>query len=117
MERRRAAHTATRADAPTDGATTPTEEHAAAESQFLYRMCNTTATYASSVSTDMAGYEDLPGHHLIAVRNLIATTNDESYHGSVSELSPATSHGYAEWDFSGVPDQVMFQRFLDAADY
>jgi hypothetical protein len=30
---------------------------------------------------------------------------------------PATSHGYAEWDFSGVPDPVMFQQFLDAADY
>jgi hypothetical protein len=26
-------------------------------------------------------------------------------------------HGYAEWDFSGVLDLVMFQRFLDAADY
>jgi hypothetical protein len=26
-------------------------------------------------------------------------------------------HGYAEWDFSGVLDPVMFQRFLDAADY
>jgi hypothetical protein len=34
-----------------------------------------------------------------------------------SELSPVTSHGYAEWDFSGVPDPVMFQRFLDAVDY
>jgi hypothetical protein len=22
-----------------------------------------------------------------------------------------------EWDFSGVPDPVMFQRFLDAANY
>jgi hypothetical protein len=39
------------------------------------------------------------------------------YHGSASELPPATSHGYAEWDFSGVPDPVMFQWFLDAADY
>jgi hypothetical protein len=65
----------------------------------------------------VAAYEDLPGHHLLAVRNLIASTNDESYHGSVSELPPATSHGYAEWDFSGVPDLVMFQRFLDTADY
>jgi hypothetical protein len=26
-------------------------------------------------------------------------------------------HGYAEWDFSGVPDPVMFRRFLDAKDY
>jgi hypothetical protein len=40
--------------------------------------------------------KDLPGHHLLAARNLIATTNDESYHDSASELPPATSHGYAE---------------------
>jgi hypothetical protein len=80
-------------------------------------MRNAATAYASSASTDVAAYEDHPGHHLLAVRNLIATTNDESYHGSASELPPATSHGYAEWDFSGVPDPVMFQRFLDAADY
>jgi hypothetical protein len=75
------------------------------------------ATYASSVSTDVAAYEDLPSHHLLTVRNLIVTTNDESYHGSASELPPATSHGYAEWDFSGVPDPVLLQWFLNAADY
>jgi hypothetical protein len=80
-------------------------------------MRNAATAYASSASADVAAYEDLPGHHFLAVRNLIATTNDESYHGSASELPPATSHGYAEWDFSGVPDPVMFQRFLDAADY
>jgi hypothetical protein len=80
-------------------------------------MRNAVAAYASSASIDMATFEDLLGHHLLAVRNLIATTNDESYHGSASELSPAASHGYAEWDFSGVPDPVMFQRFLDAGDY
>jgi hypothetical protein len=70
-------------------------------------MPNAAATYASSASTDVAAYEDLPGHHLLAVRNLIATTNDESYHGSSSELPLATSHGYAEWDFSDVLDPVM----------
>jgi hypothetical protein len=80
-------------------------------------MHNATTTYASSASTYVVAYEDLPGHHLLAVRNLIATTNDESYHGSASELPPATSHGNAEWDFSGVPDPVMFQQFLDTADY
>jgi hypothetical protein len=58
-----------------------------------------------------------PGHHIPAARNLAATTDDESYHGSASELPPATSHGYVEWDFSGVPDPVMFQWFLDTADY
>jgi hypothetical protein len=80
-------------------------------------MRNAATAYASSASTDVAAYKDLPGHHLLGVRNLIATTNDESYHGSASELPPATSHGYAEWNFSGVPDPVMFQRFLDVADY
>jgi hypothetical protein len=80
-------------------------------------MRNATATYASSVSTDVATYEDLQSHHLLAVRNLIATTNNESYHDSASELSPTTSHGYAEWDFSSVSDPVMFQRFLNTADY
>jgi hypothetical protein len=44
--------------------------------------------YASFASTDVVAYEDLPGHHLLAVRNLIATTNDESYHGLASELPP-----------------------------
>jgi hypothetical protein len=51
------------------------------------------------------------------VRIPSASTDDESYHGSASELPPATSHGYVEWDFFGVPDPVMFRRFLDAADY
>jgi hypothetical protein len=58
-----------------------------------------------------------PSRHVLAARNLTATTDDESYHGCASELPPATSHGYAEWDFSGVPDLVMIQRFLDATDY
>jgi hypothetical protein len=71
-------------------------------------MRNAATAYTSSASTDVVAYEDLPGQHLLAVRNLVATTNDESYHGSASELSPATSHGYAEWDFSGVLDLVLF---------
>jgi hypothetical protein len=47
----------------------------------------------------------------------ISGCDNESFHGSASELPPAALHGYAEWDFSGVPDPVMFQRFLDATDY
>jgi hypothetical protein len=89
----------------------------APEPRFPHGMRNAATAYASSASTDVEAYEDLPGHHLLAIRNLIATTNDESYHGSASELPPATSHEYAKWDFSGVPDPVMFQRFLDAAEY
>jgi hypothetical protein len=43
-------------------------------------MRNTTGSYTSCVSTDVDVYEDLLGHHLFAVRNLISTTNEESYH-------------------------------------
>jgi hypothetical protein len=59
-------------------------------------MRNVETVYALSASIDVAAYEDLPDHHLLAVRNLIATPNDESYHGSASELPPPTSHGYTE---------------------
>jgi hypothetical protein len=117
MERCQVARTVAQGDAPTSETTASTGERAAAEPQYPYGMRNAAAAYASSDSTDVAAYEDLPGHHLLVVQNLIATTNDESYHGSASELPPATPHEYAEWDFSDVPDPVMFQRFLDTADY
>jgi hypothetical protein len=93
------------------------DERVALEPRFPHGMRNATTAYASSASTDVVAYEDLPGHHLLAVKNLISTTNDESYHGSASELPPTTSHGYAEWDFSGVPDPMIFQQFPKAADY
>ena len=32
-----------------------------------------------NVSTNMSAYEDLPGHHLISIRNLIASSPDNSY--------------------------------------
>jgi hypothetical protein len=50
-------------------------------------------------------------------RDPSASAGDESSLGSLDALPPATSYGYAEWDFSGVPDPVMFRRFLDATDY
>jgi hypothetical protein len=105
MERRQAARVASQRDAPTsETAATPTEERVVPEPRFPHGMRNAATAYALSASTDVAPYEDLPSHHLLAVRNLIAITNDESYHGSASELPLATSHGYAKWDFSGVPD-------------
>jgi hypothetical protein len=84
MERRRGARAAARGDAPTDETTAPTGERTATGPQFPYGMRNATATYASSTRTNVAAYEDLLGHHLLAVRNLIATTNDESYHPRVA---------------------------------
>jgi hypothetical protein len=48
-------------------------------------------------SIDAVAREGRPGHRVPADENPAATTDDESYHVSTSELPPATSHGYAEW--------------------
>jgi len=48
-------------------------------------MSSPAATYASSVSTNMSAYEDLPGHHLLSARNLIASTPYSSYPNSADE--------------------------------
>jgi hypothetical protein len=73
--------------------------------------------YIASASTDAAVRRAPPARHNWAVRDPSASTDNESSPGSTDELPPATSHEYAEWDFFGVPDLVMFRRFLDAADY
>jgi hypothetical protein len=85
----------------------PTWEHATAESQFPYGMRDAATTYASSASNDVAAYEDLPRPPPAGGPEPCRHHHDESYHGSASELPLATSHGYVEWDFSGVPDPVM----------
>jgi hypothetical protein len=58
-----------------------------------------------------------PSRHVFVTRDPGASAGDESSLGSLDALLPANLHGYAEWDFSGVPDPVMFRRFLDATDY
>jgi hypothetical protein len=95
MERRRATRAAAQRDTPISKATaTPTGERVTLEPRFPHGMRNAATAYASSASTDLAAYEDLPSHHLLAVKNLIATINDESYHGSASKLPPTSSHGW-----------------------
>jgi hypothetical protein len=94
MERRRAARVAAQRDTPVSGVTmTSAGKGEVPEPRFPHGMRNAATTYASSTSTDVAAYEDLPVHHLLAVRNLIATTNEESYHGSASELPPRPRTG------------------------
>jgi hypothetical protein len=58
-----------------------------------------------------------PGRHVFVARDPGASAGDESSLGSLDALPPANLHEYAERDFSGVPDPVMFRRFLDATDY
>ena len=72
-------------------------------------MRSATTICSSSVSTDLAAYEDLPGHHLISIRNLIATSPDELYPDSDSE-----DQG---WDYSGLQDAEAFRQFQATADY
>jgi hypothetical protein len=76
-----------------------------------------TTAYVASANTDAATRRVRPGRHVPAVKDPSASTDNESSHSSASELPPATSHGYVEWDFSSMPDPVMFRRFLDATDY
>jgi hypothetical protein len=45
------------------------------------------ATYASSISTNFTEYEDLPSHHLLSIRNLVASSPDESYPEAASSIA------------------------------
>jgi hypothetical protein len=68
MEQRRAACAAVQRDTPAGGTmTTPVGEREAPGSRFPHGMRNAAVAYASSASTNVAAYEDLPSHHLLAV--------------------------------------------------
>jgi hypothetical protein len=60
--------------------------------RFPHGLRGTTVAHAASI--DEVAREGRPGRHAAVAGNPAATTNDESYHGSTSELPPATSHGY-----------------------
>jgi hypothetical protein len=117
-EHRRVAHIASQRDATTgEMAVAPTGERSVSGPRFPIGLRGATTTYVASANTDAAMRRVRPGRHVLAVRDPSTSADDESSHSSASELPPATSHGYAGWDFSGVSDPVMFRRFLDATDY
>ena len=78
----RATTSTSRAPAPSSPAplstSTPVLPGVGAPSPFPFGMRNA-ATYVSSFSTNFTEYEDLPGHHLLSIRNLIASSPDDSY--------------------------------------
>jgi len=87
-------------------------------SPFPFGMRNTAArTYASSISTNLTEYEDLPGHHLLSIRNLIASSPDESYPETVSSIANDVSFFMNNFtaeeaeDCSGVRDPDAFRSF------
>jgi hypothetical protein len=73
--------------------------------------------YATNASVNTTMRRVPPGRHVFVARDPSASAGDESSLGSLDALPHTTTHGYAEWDFSNVPNPVMFRRFLDATDY
>jgi hypothetical protein len=117
-ERRYAAHVASQRDALTGETTAaPAGERSVSGPRFPIGLRGATTAYVASANANAATRTVHPGRHVPVARDPSAFAGDESSQRSADELPPATSHGYAEWDFSGVPDPVMFRRFLDATDY
>jgi hypothetical protein len=48
-------------------------------SAFPFGLDSVTRAYASSVSTSMSAYEELPGHHLCSALDLVASTPASEY--------------------------------------
>ena len=96
----------------------PTEGHAAGPPCYPYGMQASAVVYASSVSTNMSTYEDFPVHHLLSIRNLIASTPDSSYPDSADEGSvPMHNRVTTEWDYYRIRDLRAFLSFQAASDY
>jgi hypothetical protein len=112
-KRRHAARVASQRDAPSSETTTaPAGERSVSGPRFPIGLRGATTAYVASANANTVTRRVHPGRHVPAARDPGASTDDESSQGSADELPPATSHGYAEWDFSSVPDLVMFRRSL-----
>ena len=83
----------------------PTEGLEAKPPRYPYGMRAPAATYASSVSTNMSTYEDLPGHHLLSACNLVSSTPVSSYPDSADEGSILMQDRVnPECDYFGIRD-------------
>jgi hypothetical protein len=115
-ERRQAESAASQRGAPVSAATTaPVGQRTVSGPRFPIGLRGATTAYNANVNTAIRRVP--PGRHIFVARDPSASAGDESSLGSLDALPPANLHGYAEWDFSGVLDPVMFRRFLDATDY
>ena len=107
---------------PSNAAPVPPREGATAPSPFPFGMRNA-ATYASSSSTNFAEYEDLPGHHFLSIRNLIASSPNDSYPETASSIADDISFFMDNFtaeeaeDYSGVRDPGAFRSFQLAMAY
>jgi hypothetical protein len=75
------------------------------------------ASYASSFSTNFPEYEDLSGHHLLSIRNLIASSPNDSYPETASSIADDISFFMDNFmaeeaeDYFGVRDPDTFCSF------
>ena len=63
----------------------------------------------------MSAYEDLPGHHLISIRNLIASSPDDSYPDTAGTIADdinffMDNFTASEWDYSGSITSMLSGR-------
>jgi hypothetical protein len=117
-ERQHAASVASQRDTPTSATVAaPAVERSVSGPHFPIGLRGATGAYVANDNTNTTMRRVPPGRHVLVARDPSASAGDKSTLASVDALPPATLHGYAEWDFSGVPDPVLFRRFLDAADY
>ena len=70
----------------------------------------------------MSAYADLPGHHLLSIRNLITSSPDDSYPDTVGTIADninffMDNFTASEWDYSGVRDLDAFRSFQLMAAY
>ena len=81
------------------------------------------AAYASSTSANFIEHEDLPGHHPLPIRSLIASSPDESYPESASSIADDINFFMNNFtaeeaeDYSGVRDPDAFRSFQLATAY
>ena len=78
-------------------------------------MCNA-ATHTSSVSTNVSAHEDLSGHRLISICDLVAPPPDGSYLDSADEGYIFACECIAS-DFSRIRDREALLSFQAAANY
>ena len=104
-----------RRPAPSSAPTWRPEENDTPPAPFLAGLRNTASAYASSVSTNLSAYDELPGRRLASIRDLIASAPDDSYPESAEESGFGQEN--PGWDYTGLADREAFVSFQTAADY
>ena len=81
------------------------------------------ASYASLSCTNFAKYEDLPGHHLLSIRSLIASSPNDSYPETASSIADDINFFMDNFtaeeaeDYFGVRDPGAFRSFQLSTAY